>query len=496
MSTISAPSSIILSARSTAAVVERNRPPSQKESGVTLSAPIRSVLSDWKQPARGVKRLLSLERGGPLYTDAGMAIGKQVTRRKFGKTAAAPLFASASALGLNGATPASDRIALGVIGIGGRNRRNLTTFLEQKDVRVAAVCDLFAERREVGKKMVDDYYGNAACAATRFHEEIFERADIDAVLIGAGDRWHAVLSSLAARAGKDVYCEKPFCLTIAEGRALVKTVQKTGAVWQCGTQRKSNPGYKFLIDVVNSGRIGKLHAVRLSFGASGNWKRNASPRRNPPPDPEVFDYDRWLGQAPWAPYSRERVALWRINWDTGGGSIADMGPHFIETLQWARGDEMDAPVAYEGEANTAPKAASTTFRTGTKSAPATPTACACISIPRQGTQVHRGQGLDFPVRHRGMQAKPDSVLQGLEPPDAHYLIQEPHMRNFLDCMRSRKLPRSHAEIAHRAHTIVHCANICLRLGRPLRWDAGNERFLGDDEANRMIYRAMRAPWRV
>lgn len=423
--------------------------------------------------------------------------GKQVTRRKFGKTAAAPVFASAAALGLNGATPASDRIALGVVGMGGRNRRNLTTFLEQKDVQAVAVCDLFADRREFGKKMVDDHYGNADCRATRFHEEIFDRADIDAVLIGTGDRWHAVLSSLAARAGKDVYCEKPFCLTIAEGRALANVVKETGAVWQCGTQRKSNPGYKFLVDVVNSGRIGKLRAVRLSFGAFGNWRRNSFAAPEPAPDSEAFDYDRWLGQAPWAPYSPDRVALWRVNWDTGGGSIADMGPHFIETLQWARGGEMDAPATYEGEAayrveggvNNIPYwyEVRARYADGLR---------LYLDTGAKGLKFIGDKGWVFLSDTGGMEAKPASVLQGLDPPDAHYLIQEPHMRNFLDCMRSRKLPRSHVETAHRTHTIVHCANICLRLGRPLRWDAAGERFIGDDEANRMIYRSMRAPWKV
>ena len=381
--------------------------------------------------------------------------------------------------------------------MGNRNRRNIQVFLERQDVRVLAVCDLFADRRDAAKDLVDSHYGNTDCASTGLHEEVLDREDIDALVIGTGDRWHAVMSSLAARAGKDAYCEKPFSLTVAEGRQLVDVTRRHGTVWQCGTQRRSNPGYAFVVNAIHSGRIGELHTVRLSFGATGGWKRNSLAEPVSEPDPAVFDYDRWLGQAPWAPYSPDRVRYWRLNWDTGAGAVADMGPHFIETVQWLRGDPLDAPVEYEGEAefrheggiNNIPYwyEIRARYRDGLR---------LNMDTGRKGLRFEGDKGWIFLSDTGGIDAKPDTVLAGLEPPDANYNIQGPHVRNFLECMRSRGQPVSNPEAAQRCHTIAHCANICLRLGRALRWNSRAERFEGDEEANNMLYRTMRAPWRV
>ena len=426
-----------------------------------------------------------------------MALEGRATRRSFAKAAVAPLFVPASTLGLAGATPPSDRIVIAGIGMGGRNSRNVQEFLKQEDVRVVAVCDLFAERRDRAKQLVDGHYGNSDCAVTRLHEEVLERDDIDAVVIGTGDRWHSVMSSLAAQAGKDAYCEKPFCLTIAEGRQLVDVTKQYGTVWQCGTQRRSNPGYAFLVNTILSGRIGQLHTVRLSFGAGGNWKVNSFARPEEAPDPALFDYDRWLGQSPWAPYSKDRVRLWRLNWDTGAGAVADMGPHFIETVQWLRGDSLDGPVEYEGLAeyreeggiNTIPYwyEVRARYKDGLR---------LHMDTGPKGLRFMGDEGWIFLSDTGGMEARPQSVLAGLDPPDANYIIQAPHVRDFLDCIRSRRPPISNPESAQRSHTVAHCANICLRLGRPVRWDPREEHFVGDDEANYMMYRAMRPPWRV
>ena len=429
--------------------------------------------------------------------NAAMESNQRWTRRDFARTLTAPMLVPASVLGLGGATPPSDRITVAGIGMGTRNRRNIQIFLDQKDVQVLAVCDLFADRRATAMQMVNDHYSSKDCSATRFHEEILERSDIDAVVIGTGDRWHGVMSSLAARAGKDVYCEKPFSMTVAEGRRLVDVVRSHSTVWQCGTQRRSIAGYKFLVDVVRNGRIGQLHTVRLSYGATGGWKQNAMAVPEQPPDADVFDYDRWLGQSPWAPYSSERVAYWRLNWDTGAGAIADMGPHFIETVQWVRGNELDSPVEYEGEAE---------FRTegGINNIPYWYEVRARyrdglrlrMDTGLKGLRFQGDRGWIFLSDTGGITAKPEGVLKGLDPPNASYLIQEPHVRNFLHCMRTREQTNSHPEAAHRFHTIAHCANICLRLGRPLQWDAKTETFPGDEEANNMLYRTMRTPWRV
>lgn len=408
----------------------------------------------------------------------------------------APLIVPGSALGLNGAVPPSDRITMGAIGIGGRMRSDLNDFLKEKDVQVVAVCDCFAERRKTGKEMVDQHYGNSDCASYRFHEKVLDRDDIDAVLIATGDRWHAVLSTLAARAGKDIYCEKPFCLSIGEGRALVETTRRYGTIFQCGTQRKSNPGYKFVVDVARSGRIGKMHTITTSFGPD-QWWRDAFPVPEPEPDPEVFDYDRWLGQAPWAPYSADRVKLWRMNWDTSGGAIADMGGHYLDTAQWAHGDQLSGPVEFEGEGVFLEKA-------GINNTPYFYQVRARYAdglriLMDTGTKAVLFSGDKGWVRitdEGAITASPQSVLEGLEVPESNWQIMAPHIRNFLDSIRTRKLTVSHPEIAQRSISVAHCANICLRLGRKVRWDPAVERFVGDEEANNLLFRTMRAPWRI
>jgi predicted dehydrogenase len=190
-------------------------------------------------------------------------------------------------------------------------RAILPGHLAHADVRVVAVADCFADRRQKGKEMVDSHYGNSDCQAYRLHEEILTRSDIDAVLIATGDRWHSPLPAEAARHGKDVYCEEPFTLTIQEGRRLADLMNRLSAVWQCGTQRRSVDTYAFVVDVIHRGLIDRLEEMAAFLG--GPWRKKPIPIPKPetvPPE-DVFDYDRWLGQAPLAPYSETRVRHWR-----------------------------------------------------------------------------------------------------------------------------------------------------------------------------------------
>ena len=421
---------------------------------------------------------------------------RRFSRRAFLKAAAsvavAPCIIPASALGKDGAVAPSNRLGLGVIGLGNRNLSNLGHFLKQEDVRVLTVCDCFADRRAHGKQVVDEAYGNTDCVATRFHEELFARKDIDAVLIGTGDRWHAVLSMLAARAGKDVYCEKPFCLAIGEGRMLVETMARYGTVWQCGTQRRSNGAYRFVAEGVKGGMVGRLHTITMSFG---KWGGNGIPTPEPAPNPDVFDYDRWLGQAPWAPYSKVRVALWRNNWDTSAGPIVDMGPHYLDIAQWAHNSELSGPIEFEGEA-TWPEPG------GIANVPFVVNVQARYA---DGVRILMDSG-DKGVRFDGdegwmkisdageITAEPVSILRAKAAPHVDWANMNDHVRNFLDAIKSRRLTASHPELAQRCHTAAHCANLCLRLGRKLHWDPARERFLNDDTANRFLSRVMRVPW--
>lgn len=414
-------------------------------------------------------------------------------RRGVLAAAGAPCVVPSSVLGKDGAAAPSNRVTLGAVGLGNRGRSDLSHFLEQEDVRCLVVCDCFADRRAQGKAMVDAHYGNADCATTRFHEEVLARDDVDAVLVVTGDRWHAVLSALAARAGKDVYCEKPFNLTVGEGRALVELTERYGTVWQCGTQRRSNDSYRFVVHAIQRGMIGKLHTIT---GFLGGWGGNGVAAPQPEPDPETFDYDRWLGQAPWAPYSPVRVGLWRNRWDTGAGVIADMGAHYFDFAQWVHQSELSGPVEYEGTA-VWPEGgiAEVPFSVDVEARYDDGVRLVMKSGPK-GVRFDGDEGWIHITDEGVITAQPQSILAARSVPRVSWAFMGGHVRNFLDCIKTRHRTASHPELAHRAHTIAHCANICLRLGRKVQWDPEAERFVNDDIANQLLSRAMRAPWRV
>ena len=419
-----------------------------------------------------------------------------VTRRSFLAGAAAlvlPQFIPSQILGRDGGVAPSNRITLAVIGLGSRNTSNLGHFLAQADVQCLAVCDCFADRRQRGKELVDQHYGNQDCVATRFHEELFARPDVAAVLIGTGDRWHAVLSMLAARAGQDVYCEKPSTLTIAEGRTLVETTQRYGTIWQCGTQRRSNVSYRFVVEAVRQNWIGQLHTITASLGG---WGGNGVAKSEPPPEPNVFDYDRWLGQAPWAPYSPVRVQLWRNHWDLAGGVIADMGAHYFDFAQWAHDSELSGPVEYEGTGVWPGEGfANVPFRVDLQARYADGVRLV-VNCGDKGVRFDGDAGWIHLSDGGDITAEPNSILRERRTPRVDWAFMGDHVRNFLDCVKSRRLTASHPELAHRAHTIIHCANLCLRLGHKLQWDPQAERFVNDDDANKMLARTMRMPWQV
>lgn len=387
----------------------------------------------------------------------------------------------------------SDRIVLAAIGTGRRGRYNLGHFLKQGRVQCVMVCDTMADRRKMAKDMVDNFYDNKDCVATRFQEEVLERDDIDAVSIASGDRWHAVHSAQAARAGKDVYSEKPVTLTIDEGQKLVDTCNAYGTVWQCGTQRRSNQTFKSVVKAVQDGLIGKVHTITTSFGGPWSTDRVVFAETAPQPDPEEFDYDRWLGQAPWAPYSELRVRRWRNNWATGGGVITDMGPHYLETALWALNSKMPEHLTFSGEAKFAPDGF---YNVPDEMFVKVQFGDVAIKMDN-GKKAVKFEGdmgwIYLDDAYGRVEARPRSILQHIES-GFHDMMMAEHLENFLNCMISRKQPVSNPNIAQKTHMISHCANLSLRLGRSLTWETSGGRFVGDEEANLMRSRAMRPPW--
>ena len=430
---------------------------------------------------------------------------KKISRRQFFKhstaavaaAVAAPYIIPSSALGKDGSVAPSERITLAAIGTGPRCTLVLKHFLSFNEVQCLAVCDARRDRRNEAKVMVDEHYQNKDCVAYDDLHKIMARDDIDAVLIATGDRMHAIASIIAAKAGKDVYSEKPMSLTIEESRALVQAMKRYGTVYQCGHQRRSVDSYRFQTGVVRSGMIGKVHTIIARM-----WQSNVLPPESPQPIPNGFDYNMWLGPTPYHPFTWARVNGWNDFWDTGGSVVTGMGTHYADITQWGLERDDTGPVHYEG---TAVFVAENNFVD-------TPLTCEVVCTYADGVKLilqSQGAFKDRFIRFVGtegwiqvdddtnkMTAEPKSILKIRGISARGWAKTEDHIQNFLECIRTGRETTCSPEKSHRATTICHVANICLRLGRSVKWDPKSELFINDPEANRMISRAMRPPWRL
>lgn len=425
----------------------------------------------------------------------------QINRRQFLRrtslAAAVPLMIPGSVLGLSGATAPSNRIAFGAIGVGNRARAILPNFLGFSDIQFIAVSDCRDERLKSAKVVVDSHYGNKDCGTHPDFRELLARPDIDAVLIATGNRWHGLGSIYAARAGKDIYCEKPVTLTIGEGRKLVDTCKRFGTIYQAGTQRRSTASYRFAKEMVQQGKIGKLHTVEMQV-----WAGPGIPHDKVAPEPQGWNYDIWLGQAPWHPFVPARVNSWQYFWDTAEGMITDMGCHYTDQMQWLLGTDDTGPVEFEatGELPDPEKFCS--------DAPITAVARCKYANGVTGVLYQRGEFKDRYIRYIGdagwiqvddetdvVTAEPKSILALKSGGGVGWGDASDHIRNLLNSIRSRTPAVCNPEVAHRTVTICQAWNISLRLGRKLKWDPAREKF-DLEEANRMLYREPRAPWRT
>ncbi|MCL4202877.1 MAG: Gfo/Idh/MocA family oxidoreductase [Pirellulaceae bacterium] len=429
-----------------------------------------------------------------------------LSRRRFLKTAAgasalaaAPYFVPASALGKGGAVAPSDRIVVGGIGIQHRGMHDLRWMMRNADVQFVAICDLQQKQRLAVKDAVDSHYGTKDCAMYPEINEFLEaRPDIDAVLIATGDRWHALASILAMRAGKDVYTEKPSCMTIAEGRAVVETARRYGRVYQTGTQRLSEPNHVFCIEMARTGRLGEIHTAYAHIAPwdAAEMRHDWLPAVEEPPK-EVVDWDAWLGSCPWRPYNPSYVGGgWRGHYDFHTSCIGEWGAHTFAQAQAGLGCGESSPVEYEYVANDSGDGMVTHFANGVR-----------MILSRGNKYWHGSCGERFDGSE-GWAAAADGYSQ----PDVsspallgefsrvvgQYVARTgrslDHMQNFLDCVRSRERTVANPEVMHHSMTTVHAANICMWLKRSLTFDPVKEEFVGDDEANRLRSRAMREPY--
>jgi len=433
-----------------------------------------------------------------------MPPGKGFSRREFLKVAAAaPCIIASTALGAGDRPAPSNRITVGFIGVGGQGvSRNLRGFLSQPDAQCLAVCDVDSGHRENAKSITERHYSREmadgtyrGCAAYNDFRDCLARADIDSICISTPDHWHALMSLMALRAGKDVICEKP-TVTVQEGRIVADTVARYGAVFQTATEDRSIAVYHRMAELVRNGRIGKLRRIIVGLPSQPGGPGDPTPK----PVPDGFDYDLWLGPAQWAPYCPDRIHF-NFRWitDYSGGVLPDWGCHLFDTAQWANDTERTGPVEVGGAGKRhAGGLYDTFYEFNLKYKYASGVE---LIVESTGPAI-RFEGTDGWVGNKGwcgaaQASSPEILASKIGPSETHlFTCPAGEHRNFLDCVKSRTDPYFPAEVGHRVASLCHIGNIAMELGRKLRWDPAAERFPDDPEANRYLASAMRAPWRL
>jgi len=435
-----------------------------------------------------------------------MQASRVVSRRAILKRAlmgaSVPMVARASALGLGGAVPPSSRITIACIGTGWMGMNNVNTFLDEPAAQVVAVCDVDRRHLEEAKAAVDKKYGNHDCATYHNFEDVLARSDVDAVMLALPDHWHGVASVAAARAGKDIYGEKPLARFFAEGRAIVEAVERYGRVWQTGSWQRSEPRFRQACEIVRNGLLGKVRRVEVVLPAGLPDFDNLGHLDQPVPPPPHLDYERWLGPAPRAPYCPARVhKTWRWNLDYGGGMLLDWVGHHVDTAHWGLGLDHTGPVEVEGTGEfVSPNRvwdAPSAFRVRAKY----PEGVEMLIVnedeknPR-GVKFIGEEGWLW-VDRGGMEASPKSLLAARIPPNGVRLEISPgHYRQFLECVRTRRRTLSPPDVALRSATPGYLGLISILVGRKIRWDPVKQEILGDPEAARLLARPLRGPWHL
>jgi predicted dehydrogenase len=429
----------------------------------------------------------------------------RIKRREFVATVtrasvalAVPTFIPASALGLRGTTPPSEKIQLGIIGVGRRCKYVLPEILKLGDVCVRAIADVQISCRDEGKQIVDKAYGTSDCETVRDFRELLARKDIDAVFIATGDRWHATASIMAAEAGKDIYCEKPCGLTIDYCQRLDDTIRQTQRIFQAGTQRRTVTNYRQAVQLAHDGKLGRLKKLVASvYTPSVNNEWLAA---EPTPDRNVVDWNMWLGPAPWRPYNKLYVAgQWRGQWDFDSGArLPDWGAHTIDLCQWANQSDHTLPVEYTPRENGIDCRYANGVelevdflkdpfgqRPGWIQSNGT---CPVRFIGEDGW-VETGDGGEVHVALKGGATE---VTQSEAHPRGFDVVN--HLRDFFDCMRTRQPTAANSTVMRRSHLAAHAAALSWILQRALKFDPATESFIGDEEANRLKSRPQRTDW--
>ncbi len=426
----------------------------------------------------------------------------QSTRRNFIKTTAVttigmPTIIQASALGKDGKVAPSDRIVLGGIGLGRRGQKVLEGFFQQKDCQFVAIADPQKERREAVKQKVDAHYGNTDCVVYDDMAGVLDRNDIDAVIITTGDRWHTTASILAARAGKDIYCEKPCAMNIQECQELDDHITKHQRVFQAGTQRRSVPNFRLAVDLAQKGKLGELTEVHAGILQLQDYL--APLPAQPEPDPTVINWDKWLGPAPHVPFNE---AYCQGRWRNHKGlysawRLPEWGSHTIDLCQWAAGADGTTPIEFEAKSDSLIHAR---YANGIK-------LVMRLSSGKGVGDWIKGLGT-CPVRfvgdkgwveagdHLGIESSHPELLKDLRDNQIRGTDPVLHVRNFLDCVKTREQPVCNSTAVCYGHMACFAAAISWKLGRKVTFDPTTESFVNDAEANQMRGYERRAPYTI
>jgi predicted dehydrogenase len=446
---------------------------------------------------------------------------QRISRRDFLKrttagTAAAiaiPTIIPASARGADGSVAPSERITIGMIGVGDHGTKmDLQGFLHQDAAQVVAVCDVDRTLIDRAVALVAETYSARAPSGafkglfiTQDWRELVARNDIDAVGVATPDHWHVLCSLAAMRAGKDVLCEKPLSLTVREGRVLANEAKRLNKITITASENRSKTNFLKMCELVRNGRIGNLKHIRVEL-PGGRWVRDMGIglSQEPAPPPATLDWIMWQGQVAHAPYSPGRLHFnWRWLSDYSGGMLTDWGAHMLDIAQWGHGTDLTGPISVEGPgafpADGYYNTVSTWKLTYTYADGVT-----LFCTNREPNEVTPGFAL---VRFEGadgwiecdwlaIRASNDALLNDPLPENAIRLrtCPEAEHRDFLNCVKSRKPTYAPFEVGHRTITISHLGNICMKLGRKLAWDPEKEQFVNDTEANSMLSREMHNGW--
>ncbi len=427
---------------------------------------------------------------------------EQLNRRRFltgmCTALAAPYLQSTLGRAQESRPAPSNRITMGCIGVGGMGRGNMDNFLGQSDVQVVAVCDVDKNHLQGAKEAVDARYGNGDCKAYTDFRELLARGDIDAISLATPDHWHAIPAIMAAKAGMDIYGEKPLSHNLREGREMVNTVHRYGRIWQTGSWQRSIGNFRQACELVRNGRIGKV--VRIEVGLPGGGSSGPVKFLEPPPH---LDYNFWVGPAEYRPYAEKRTHWdWRWQLAYGGGQMMDWIGHHADIAHWGMGWDNTGPLEVEGSA-TYPKEgiwdAATTYHFVAKYADGTE-----MHVANWGNQGIRGgtkwigeNGHWVWCDRGGLEANPSSLLQEKIGSAEIQLYRTPgHHRNFIDCVKTRKPTITPVEAAHRSASVGHLGQIAMLTGRKIRWNPATEEILNDVAASRLLGEVPRHPWRL